>query len=171
MARGDLPEVHGHCVGASPTPLCTITTGRTRAGDPIWWIGGEVAERGAHLTPAEAIAHAQREVSRCLAWVDLDGVRWTSWFVDRAESATPGGKRPVGPVLREAAPGLFACWPTKLAYAPEVGDVALAEVARRAGSPGGAAAQRALDDAVEAAGCPRPQVAPYPWDAEGLAWT
>ncbi|MCC6285410.1 MAG: hypothetical protein IT439_08935 [Phycisphaerales bacterium] len=169
MARGDVPELHGHCVGASSTPLCTITTGRAAEGGAVWWIGGEIAERGATMSEPDLIAHAQREVARCLPWIDLARTRWSTWMVNRAEATSPGGKRPAGPVVREVAPGLVACWPTKLAYAPEVGDMVLEFAARRAGKPEGRDA--ALDDAAAALGGPHPPVATYPWDSEGLTWT
>ncbi len=120
MARGDLPELFGHAIGASSTPLATITSAGEN-GDRVWWIGGRVAEEGVAREPDAQIEAAREELAKLLPWVELAGVRFATWRVDRVEGAQAGGKRPAGPIVREVGNAIF-CWPTKLALAPRAAE-------------------------------------------------
>lgn len=158
LARGDLPELHGHAIGASPTPLATITSARTSDGDMAWWIGGRIAEEGVERGAGAQIEAAREELGRLLPWVRLEGARYATWRVDRAEGAQTGGKRPEGAIVRRVGNAIF-CWPTKLALAPVAAGAIvreMLEVPRHA--------QATLD-------VPRAGVADPPWEDGSLTWT
>ena len=155
MARGALPALFGHAIGSSSTPLATITCAGSE-GDRTWWIGGRVAEEGKDRGVEAQVRACREELARLIPWVDLAGVRFATWRVDRAEGAQPGGKRPAGSVVTSVGNAVF-CWPTKLALAPRASGEILSHMAERASHP-----QPALEG-------PRPEVARAPWD-EATEW-
>ena len=117
MARGALPELFGHAIGSSSTPLATVTSAGLD-GDRTWWIGGRVAEEGNDRTPEEQVRASRAELARLVPWVDLSQVRFATWRIDRVEGAQVGGKRPGGAVVREVGNAVF-CWPTKFCVSAE----------------------------------------------------
>lgn len=167
MVRGELPMLFGHCVGLSSKPLATITSQRsgsdTICPDTIWWIGGQIAEQGVDQSPGDLIAHTKRELAKLVPWVDLSRARFATSHIDRAEGLTADGSRPDAPVIREAG-STIACWPTKLAFAPAVAE----RVHQLIGEPSAPPPQL---PAGLPADWPRPEIAPLPWDREGLQWS
>lgn len=121
MARGRLPLLYGHCLGASANPRLTITSHRDGEGRVVWYMGGQPAESGVTRGFEEQIEAGRRELEVVLPWVDFTAVQWSSFRVDRAEPEQPGGKRPDSSFL-DAAEGLITLWPTKLAFAPLLAD-------------------------------------------------
>ncbi|MCG3122669.1 MAG: putative FAD-dependent oxidoreductase [Phycisphaerales bacterium] len=110
-------ELFGHVLRpGSDKPRITITTGR-RDGTLVWYVGGDVAERGVDMNDDDFRALLAAEVAACVPWADLSRSRFSSLRVDRAEGRTEDGKRPAGPVVRRFG-RLIAAWPTKLALAP-----------------------------------------------------
>ncbi len=124
MLRGDLPVIHAHCLGASANPRLTITSYPDDDGRVVWYLGGQVAEEGVERNPVEQIAAGRAELAELLPWVDLGGTRWATLRIDRAEIATPGGRRPDDAFVG-SRDGVFTCWPTKLAFAPRVAALVL----------------------------------------------
>ncbi|MBA4031618.1 MAG: FAD-dependent oxidoreductase [Planctomyces sp.] len=116
LARGDLPELNGHCVDGSRTRV-TITSDVTSHGQHIWQIGGQVAEDGVAMEPHDLIAHVQKEVAAVLPGVSLDRTEWATYRIDRAEGAVSGGTRPENVQLLFAG-NVTTGWPTKLVLAP-----------------------------------------------------
>jgi len=156
MVRGDLPELHGHCVDGAAT-RATITTVTDRAGRTVWQVGGQVAESGVDLEPAALVAFARRELEAILPGLSLRGAEWATWRVDRAERAM-GGRRPADAQLLVEG-NVITVWPTKLALAPRLADRLLELVPRRLGTPVQLPSDR-----------PRPSVATPPWETEA-AWS
>lgn len=113
-----------HCVGSKSSPVLTVTSHRTRAGEPVWSLGGDLATEGAHDDPARLIDRAQREVAGLLPWVDLGASKWRTLKLDRAEPDERCGPRAdrafVGRV--EGIDNVLAGWPTKLCLCPDLGD-------------------------------------------------
>lgn len=142
-----------HCFDVSDKPRLTITTHHRSDGAPVWYVGGQLAETGARQSPAELIAAARTEFSELLPHVDLSGSRFAACPVDRAEGATDGGAKPDGPVLNRMGNIWFA-WPTKLALAPRLADMALAGLP----PPG------TVFDPAAIAGWPSPAFAAPPWE-------
>ncbi|MFM1830873.1 MAG: hypothetical protein RLZZ558_1213 [Planctomycetota bacterium] len=150
MVRGPLPWVFGHCIDGARTRV-TITSDETPQG-VVWHVGGELAERGVAMRPDAFLRHAHDELQACLPGADLSRVEWSSYAVDRAEPATPNGRRPPSAHVREHH-GLITIWPVKLVMAP-------------------LAAERASHLAGPASGArdgwpawtPRPGLAARPWE-------
>ena len=124
MAAGALPPVYAHAMEASANPRITITSHPLPGGECVWYLGGNLAEKGVGLSPAEQIRRARRELGELLPWVDLSGLKWATLAIDRAEVATPGAKRPDDAFLSRQGQVLVT-WPTKLAFAPRVADLVL----------------------------------------------
>jgi glycerol-3-phosphate dehydrogenase len=161
MARGNLPSLYAHCLGASANPRLTITSYPAAEGQNVWYLGGEVAEAGTARDPVAQITAGRAELAELLPWLDLAGTEWATLAVDRAEVATPGGRRPddafVG--IHE---GVITCWPTKLAFAPRVASLVIGALAEKGIAPRSAeGAELPL---------PRPPLARLPWD-EVDRWT
>lgn len=160
LARGDLPELNGHCIDGLRT-RATVTTDRDAEGRVVWQVGGQIAEDGVKLTPTQLTEHAARELRTILPDLNLSSVEWSTYTVDRAEGVTEGGVRPES-VQVLCAGNVTTAWPTKLALAPILAE----EVAARVRS--GPHPDHRLLAAL--ANWPRPPVARYPWDEPDCRW-
>jgi glycerol-3-phosphate dehydrogenase len=162
VARGSLPELHGHCIDGAKTRV-TITSdcSETADGRTVWQIGGQLAEDGVAYDDATQLTRAIAEIHDVLPGLDLTGVEWSCYRVDRAEKATTDGQRPEG-IQTLCAGNVTTAWPTKLALAPVLAD----EVASRIGDP------RELGswNGAELADWPRPEVARFPWELPEARW-
>ncbi|QDT39987.1 glycerol-3-phosphate dehydrogenase [Gimesia alba] len=120
LVRGDLPAFSGHCVDGAKTRV-TITSDTDSTGRTVWQLGGQVAEVGVNLTRRELITHAASELAACVPGIDLTGLEWNTYAVDRAEGVTKSGLRPETPqILKEG--NLLTAWPAKLALAPRLAE-------------------------------------------------
>ena len=161
MVRGALPPVYAHALGASANPRLTITSypcsqrsGAVAGGvsGNVWYLGGELSEKGVGRSREVQIEAARRELASLLPWLDLDGLRFSTLRIDRAEVATPGGKRPDDIFLGRQG-DLLVAWPTKLAFAPRLADAVL-EALRDLDPSGGG----------ETLPLPTPPLAQLPWE-------
>lgn len=150
MVRGPLPWVFGHCIDGARTRV-TITSDESPHG-VVWHVGGELAERGASMEPAAFVLHAREELRACLPGADLARAEWSSYAVDRAEPASPGGRRPPSAHVREHE-GVITIWPVKLVMAPRAAELACNLAAPASGAEDGWPAQ-----------APRPDLAARPWE-------
>ncbi len=116
MARGHLPMLFAHCLGAGANPRLTITSYPLDGGDTLWYLGGQLAEDGVERDEPEQLASARELLAELLPWVGQDGLRWASHRVERAEVANQG-RRPDRPTLLDDG-DVLTLWPTKLAFAP-----------------------------------------------------
>jgi hypothetical protein len=156
IARGNLPSMYAHCLGSGTTPRITITSLRISGGDTAWYMGGELAESGVSRSPKQQITVAKQELAEVLPWVDLAGVEWLSLRVDRAEPKTAGGLRPESFFL-DSDDGVFTVWPTKLAFAPRLGQEVIAILEKDGITPG----QAGLDNLDK---LPKLELAEPPWE-------
>jgi glycine/D-amino acid oxidase-like deaminating enzyme len=173
--RDQLPMLFAHCVDGSLTdkPRLTITSQRDRLGRVVWYLGGRLAEEGTERADDAQLHAAARELHALLPWQRLDDcqgacARWT-----RAEGLTPDGHRPDEPVITSLRTGAGASvhtlWPTKLAFAPLLGDRLNALID---GASAAIVDERANDGTYDApADWPEPPVGTLPWDDESLAWS
>lgn len=159
MVRGELPLINGHCVEGSRTRV-TITSDRDTAGRVVWQVGGQLAEEGVDMDHPDLLRHARRELEACLPGVTFEGAAWSSYRVNRAEQATPGGGRPeeVGLIVEG---NILTAWPTKLVLAPHLADRIIDHL-DLSSSAGDAGLIRSMNRAT-------PDVAALPWDWE-LQW-
>lgn len=116
----NLCRFYGHCLGAGTTPRLTISSHRHSSGEWVWYLGGALAETGAHQTDAELIACAQAELAALFPWLDIAGAEFSTLSAERAEPQQPGGTRPDGAFAApaEGIDRVLVGWPTKLALAP-----------------------------------------------------
>lgn len=155
VVRGPLPRLYGHCVDGARTRV-TITSTQIAQGDVVWQVGGQLAEDGVSLGPAELVQRAQQELRQVLPGIDFRGCAWSTYRVERAEVATAGGQRPgTFGILEEG--NTLSLWPTKLVLAPLLAEAVLLRLPRPSGEKTAAALERALAD------WPRPEVAAPPW--------
>lgn len=159
MLRGELPPLNGHCTDGAAT-RATITTAKDREGSTVWQVGGQIAERGVSMSPAELIAFAKSELAACLPGIRLEHAQWTTYKADRAEMKSTSGTRPDdATILQEGR--VITAWPTKLALAPRLAEKILSLVK---------APEKPPADTTPAHGWPTPPVAMAPWD-EPRDWT
>ncbi len=164
MARGELPELFGHCTDFSSTRV-TITSGTDRAGRRVWQIGGQLAEDGVKMEPEALLERARAELASVLPGVSLRGVEWATYRIDRAEARTADGARPDDAAC--AARGNVICgWPTKLALTPRLVQRVLEAIEAL---PGGGRAAGARADASLPTDWPRPTPADPPWEGD-VSW-
>jgi glycerol-3-phosphate dehydrogenase len=157
MMRGGMPPLNGHCVDGAGT-RATITSDTDTAGRTVWQVGGEVAETGVEMDEPRFIGYAAGEIRAVLPELDLTGVQWSSYRIDRAEAAS-AGRRP-DDVSVTAAGNVLAAWPTKLALAPRLADRIVGMLPSPEAPP-----EAALGD------WPRPEVAPAPWETQQQWYT
>lgn len=164
LARGRLPSLYGHCVDGAKTRV-TITTATDSQGRIVWQIGGQLSEDGVTQEPDALIERARREVASVLPGLQLDGVEWATYRIDRAEGRTSGGLRPQGPTVREEGNTITA-WPTKLALAPGLAGMIADRLSASAASPqcahGTTSRPEEVIEAVKE--FERPDVALPPWE-------
>ena len=161
MLRGSLPMIHAHCLGPSANPRLTITSYPGDDGRMVWYLGGQVAEEGVGRGSAQQIAAGRVEIAELLPWMQLQGAEWATLPIDRAEIATPGGRRPDDAYVA-MSDDILTCWPTKLAFAPRVSALVMSELRERGLNPSGGE--------VSLPGLPRPGLAQLPWD-EVTQWS
>lgn len=126
-----------HCVSdkLTMTPEVTITSHHTGAGEPVWYLGGELAEQGAGQSPDTLVATARTKLADLFPWCDFTQATWSTLAIDRAEMAQPDGTRPddAAAVSRH---NLIVGWPTKLTLAPALADSILALLRDKSIHPG-----------------------------------
>ncbi len=184
-----LPAIYGHCLAASNLPRLTITTSNDAEGRRIWYLGGQIAEAGVPRSPQQQIAAAKKEVDSCLPWLGIgtrSDLQWSTCRWDRAEGFMPDGTRPDEPVLLSdaASPGVLFGWPTKLAFAPKMAELAIAAAAAANITPAPATvpapatipAPATTPDsphthvAPDQSQLPGPTVAPTAWNDSATIW-
>ncbi|MEH6492229.1 NAD(P)/FAD-dependent oxidoreductase [Halopseudomonas sp.] len=150
-----LPPLFAHCLGSSPKPRLTVTTHPCADGQWCWYLGGDLAEQGAGQGPDELISKAKRELQDLLPWVSLEGTRWTTLPVNRAEPAQSGLVRPDTAFVQAVGNALIS-WPTKLALAPNLADQVIEMLEAQQIKP--------TTNAEPASELPRPKVSAPVWD-------
>ena len=131
LKHPSLTPLYGHCIGRGATPRLTVSSHRHRDGEWIWYLGGELAERGTARDQDAQIRCAQHELSEQFPGLELQGAAWRTLRVDRAEPRQPRRLRPDDAWLGAAtgAPAVLAGWPTKLALAPRFAALVLEALA------------------------------------------
>ncbi|NJK90692.1 MAG: hypothetical protein HC904_01975 [Blastochloris sp.] len=119
-----LKPFYGVALGSSTKPPLVVTTHYDRAGVPVWYLGGDLAETGLDCSEEEQIGRARALLEKLLPWVDWSGAEWRTHRVHRAEAAHPGGHRPPGVYCAKRGNAVMV-WPSKLALAPALSDEVL----------------------------------------------
>jgi hypothetical protein len=122
----------------------------------VWQIGGRLAEEGVRLDREALCRRGAAELREVLPGLDLRGVEWSSYRIDRAEAAASGARPADVSVASEG--DVIAGWPTKLALVPRLAERIAMELGPPAGPPG--------PPPPELSGWTRPDVAMSPWETE-----
>lgn len=161
MVRHAPAALHAHRFDPGQAkPRITVTSHVASDGALVWYLGGELAERGAGRDRAAQIAAGQAELATLFPQLDFTPARFATLAVDRAEPAVQGGARPDGPVIQGAG-NLLMAWPSKLALAPRLAAEILARLERLAPAAG-------PETLAALASWPVPEIAAPPW--EGAEW-
>jgi glycerol-3-phosphate dehydrogenase len=150
----------GHCIGRKPSPRLTISSHRTRDGQPVWYLGGDLATAGAAEEPERLIHRARNELEAMLPWVNLGNTEWRTLTIDRAEPRQTGGRRPETAFITtvDGVDNVLVGWPGKLTLAPQMGDMLLESLRDRGVRP------RRQPDLSALATMARPGIAAPGWD-------
>ena len=137
VSGASLPPIFMHVLGEglSATPQLTITSHVNAAGDPVWYVGGELAEGGTGRTDAAQIDAAKRRLADLLPELYLNDLHWRCRDINRAEPASPGGHRPDNAYV-SAEEDIIVAWPTKLTLAPALADMVIARLTKDGIRPG-----------------------------------
>ena len=152
MARGKLPAIYAHFIGRSSKPLLTITS-HPAGNDTIWYMGGDLAEKGVDTPDNRQIDRCRQLLGKLLPAVNIQACRFATFHIDRAEPRQGGLKRPDDAFVSEDN-GIITGWPTKLALAPRFADKVLDAIALQPHKTTPAPPELPLA---------RPPVADYPW--------
>ncbi len=155
MLRGNLPALNGHCIDATQTRV-TITSDLDSVGRTVWQVGGMVAEQGVDCDESTLVRRTQTELAAVLPSLDLSGVEWATYRVDRAEKQMPKNRRPdSAQTLCEG--NTITAWPTKLVLVPQLS----ADVASLIHH----ASTHSAEDQFEVNDWPCPDIAKPPWES------
>lgn len=119
-------SLYGHCLTGITTnePRLTITS-RNSNGEQVWYLGGQLADRGVGISDEEQIATAKRELAVCVPWLDWHDAEYSVLTVERAEPQQTSGLKPDQAYVARHG-DFIQCFPTKLTLAPDLGDRLLA---------------------------------------------
>lgn len=109
-------KTYAHIIEKGQTPTLTITTHTNQNNQTLWYLGGELAEAGIHLSDKEQIQKTKHELTRLLPWVNFNDCDIRTHDISRAENENQG-KRPSLPFVMQKENALIA-FPTKLTLAP-----------------------------------------------------
>lgn len=159
LVRGALPTLCGHWFD-DRGPRLTISTQQDSAGDPVWQLGGRLAEETRDLPASEFLALACRQVETALPGIDLTGTEWTAYRAVRAEAGGSDEALPTDVCLRREGT-VTTLFPNKMTLLPYL----MIDI-RRALEAGGEQDRVELD----LPDWPRPEIARPPWDM-AREWT
>ena len=117
-------SLYAHCMGGNASPRLTISSHRTSADEPVWYLGGDLATEGTDDTPELLISKAQRELHALLPWIDFGETQWSTIKLDRAEPKQAGLLRPDKAYVgkSKSLANVITAWPTKLTLSPNLAD-------------------------------------------------
>lgn len=117
-------SLYAHCMGGNASPRLTISTHRTSAGEPVWYLGGDLATQGTDDSPEALIAKARRELGELLPWINFGQTQWCTIKLDRAEPKQARLLRPDQSFVgkSESLDNVLTAWPTKLTLSPHLAD-------------------------------------------------
>lgn len=120
--------LYGHLVGKTDKPLASITTHKTLKDELVWYFGGGVAERLTDTNPELLFKDCINALSKYLPNLDLQNIEWAALPINRIEGkSNTDGWMPDTPTIHRAENTLY-CWPTKMTFAPLLGDMILKEI-------------------------------------------
>ncbi len=120
-----------HLVGKTDKPVVSITTHKLNNGTLIWYLGGGVAERDKDANPLDVYEQSVQAFAKYLPNVDFTKAEWAALPIDRVEGKSKTDSwMPDTPTIHETDGALY-CWPTKLTFAPLLGNMVLNKLQKR----------------------------------------
>ncbi len=152
LVRGVPHKIYGHCIIADPKPRVTITSHTLTDGTPVWYLGGNVAEKAWKMGLEESLKFAASELSAIFPKHHWAQYAYAAWDGDRAEPHQSVRFMPSEPTVNVLGNCALA-WPTKLVFAPGL-----------ASKIGQEASARITPMAAPHLPLPAAVVGQYPWD-------
>ena len=151
---------YAHCTGGSAAPRLTISSHRTLEGEPVWYLGGDLATEGADSEPEALITKGKSEIAALLPWIDFGQCHWRTLRLDRREPRQSALLRPDSAFVgaEDSVDKALVAWPTKLSLSPNLADEIDDALARRGITAGPATDLSPLQT------LDRPGIAPAYWD-------
>lgn len=156
--------LYGHGLSGKARPRVTVTSHSVGAGEYAWYLGGNVAEKGASMPEPEALAFAKKEMTEIFPHIDWKNKEWASLLIDRAEPLDSAGHLPPGPCLHQHGKVLVA-WPVKMTFTPALSDKVLDWLHRNGIIP---LVQESGAGRKAPPALPEAEIGIYPW--EKTAW-
>lgn len=116
---------YAHCIGASNKPRLTVTTHALADGGYVWYLGGDIAERGVDMSEPALIDAGKKELAQLFPWIDFSAAQFAGVRIDRAEPAQNALAKPDS-AFAQRDKNIVVSWPTKLTLAPDLGDRVIA---------------------------------------------
>ena len=136
LVKHDLGHrLYAHCVGTSNKPVLTVTTHDCPDGKVVWYLGGDLAERGVERSDQEQLAAGRDEMKQLFPWLDFSQAEFAVLNVTRAEPKQQALVKPDNAYAHRDH-NLIVAWPTKLTLAPDLGDRVMALVKESGLEPG-----------------------------------
>lgn len=136
LVKHDLGHrLYAHCVGTSNKPVLTVTTHDCPDGKVVWYLGGDLAERGVERSDEEQLAAGRDELKQLFPWLDFSQAQFAVLNVTRAEPKQQALVKPDNAYAHRDQ-NLIVAWPTKLTLAPDLGDRVMALVEENGLTPG-----------------------------------
>ncbi len=133
-------RLYAHCIGTGSKPRLTVTSHALDDGEIVWYLGGDLAEKGVGRSDAEQLGAARTELKALFPWLDFGDARLALLDVSRAEPRQQGLTKPdlIKPdnAYARRDRNLIITWPTKLALAPDLGDRVQALIGAQGLKPG-----------------------------------
>lgn len=153
--------LYAHCIGKTDKPVVTITTHKDKDGELVWYLGALVAERKKDAAPDKVYSAAIKAFKKYLPHVDVSQAQWAVLPIDRSEGKSKtDGWMPDTPTVHHAGNTLY-CWPTKMTFAPMLGDMIVEELEKDGLKPS--------NQNTDWSFLPEADYTPTPWDA--AQWT
>lgn len=111
----------GHCIGASNKPQLTVTSHRLNDNELVWYLGGDIAEKGVERSDPDQIEAGRQLLKQLFGWLDFSRCQFATLDVNRAEPRQAQLVKPDSAYARRER-GVIVAWPTKLTLAPDLAD-------------------------------------------------
>lgn len=119
-----------HLVGKTDKPVASITTHTMQDGSLVWYFGGGVAERSKESNPQDVFSAVLKALQAYLPNIDLSKAEWSALPIDRVEGKSKTDSwMPDTPTIHHTPNALY-CWPTKLTFAPMLGEMIYNELVK-----------------------------------------
>ena len=137
VCGASLPSLYLHALapGLGVNPELTITTHVNSGGETVWYLGGDLAEKGVSRSDEEQEESAKQLLRRLFPMLNFENLTWRCFDIDRAEPASARGGRPDNALICDEE-DIIVAWPTKLTLAPVLGDKVIERLTKDGIRPG-----------------------------------